>query len=164
MTLSLVPPTDPILRTPCASVTDIATQVEPYWRDMLALMKQHNGAGLAAPQVGLGYRFFVTGPEGAELADVVINPIITWHGTWRSEAEEGCLSFPGQRRVIARWHNIVVEYTTLDGRTVKAALRGSTSRLFQHEFCHLDGICIVPPDDTQARHERLANAITKEFS
>lgn len=147
--MNLVSSTDPILRTPCAPVTDIATQVAPYVSDMLALMHAHDGSGLAAPQVGLPWRFFVASTPFGQ-PNVFINPAIVGHGKYRATEDEGCLSFPGERRLVTRYHTLDVRFTDLAGKTREVTLKGWDARRAAHEIDHLDGMCIVPPEPVPA--------------
>lgn len=139
--MNLVSPTDPVLWTRAAPVTDIQAQVFPHVHLMEKLMYDLNGAGLAAPQVGISLAFFVVKLPGFER--VVINPVITGHGKLLQTENEGCLSFPGQTRPVARHYRLDVEFTTLAGKRVKYELRGWGARVFAHEYDHLNGVSIV---------------------
>jgi len=113
---------------------------------MFDLMYRHRGIGLAAPQAGLGRRFFVANLSGdADRKDqerVFINPKILDRRGERRE-EEGCLSLPGLAPFIVRAGELRVRYTTLDGEAVERDVEGLEARLFQHEIDHLDGILLV---------------------
>lgn len=135
----LVPPTNPVLWTRAEPVTDIATQVVPFWSAMYTLMCAHDGLGLAAPQVGINRAFFVTGILGMR---VVINPRILASGC-SSTAEEGCLSLPGYRREVERPWKVCASWMDLDGIAHTAEwLSGVEARVFQHETDHCFGRCI----------------------
>jgi peptide deformylase len=108
---------------------------------MLEIMKESNGVGLAAPQVGLPIRFFVAETEGHQIC--MANPEIVFKSEEMDWMEEGCLSFPGIKVPVRRSIKIEVkglvgpdEYSTL-------ALEGFLARVVQHEIDHLDGICHV---------------------
>lgn len=136
--LTLVPPSAPVLWTRAAPVTDIVTQVLPHLVSMMRLMVAKRGIGLAAPQVGIPFAFFVTAlPECA----VVINPSILCRIGWSVE-EEGCLSFPGQRRPVQRPQRVWAEWKDEDGRLGDTVLRDMAARVFLHEADHLEGRCL----------------------
>ena len=109
---------------------------------MLDFMKESNGIGLAAPQVGISARVFVmqTNFDTGSMAMHCFNPRIISHGSQYAQIEEGCLSFPGETMTIRRPAQIEVEYHNHKGDTINAILWGINSICFQHELDHLDGI------------------------
>jgi len=116
--------------------------------DMRDTMAQQNGAGLAAPQIGVGLRIVIFGvhanpryPEAEEVPDtVLINPVIEPIGPEMEEAWEGCLSVPGMRGWVPRHARI--RYSGFDerGRPFERTVEGFHARVVQHECDHLDGI------------------------
>lgn len=134
--LYLVPNTDPVLWSAAAEVKDIAAEVVPHVDAMLALMHSAKGVGLAAPQVGLGLRFFVTALPGLK---VVINPRIMLEEGHRISGREGCLSWPGRSCFVARRQTIVADFSGLDGKVRTLKFTGFAARVFQHECDHLEG-------------------------
>ena len=113
---------------------------------MLDLMYQREGVGLAANQVDLPYRLFVTNPEGdphikdAEM--VFINPVLRG-GKGSAEAEEGCLSIPDVYAPVKRNEAIKVQAYNLRGEPIEAELNGLFARIVQHETDHLDGTLFI---------------------
>lgn len=109
---------------------------------MIDFMKQSNGIGLAAPQIGISARVFVMQTDFGigGLAMHCFNPRIVGHGNQYAQIEEGCLSFPGETMVIKRPAQIDVEYYNHRGELIQATLWGLNSICFQHELDHLDGI------------------------
>ena len=118
-------------------------------QDMRDTMQSLNGAGLAAPQIGVGLRVVIFGaahsstryPDADDVPEtVLINPVITVLGEKMEEEWEGCLSLPGLRGLVPRYCNIRYqgcdEYGALTDRTVS----GFHARVVQHECDHLDGI------------------------
>jgi peptide deformylase len=111
-------------------------------------MAAQNGAGLAAPQIGVGLRVVIFGVERNPRypdADPVpytelLNPVITPLDTAMEDGWEGCLSVPGLRGVVPRWSRI--RYTGFDpqGRPIDREVEGFHARVVQHECDHLDGI------------------------
>lgn len=106
-----------------------------------AIMKSHNGIGIAAPQVGLSKRFFWMYDE------LVINPEIVSISTKKVYTREGCLSLPGEVHQCARYREILVKYNTFLGKInensyIFRKLTREEAVVFQHEYDHLDGILI----------------------
>jgi len=116
--------------------------------DMRDTMKAQNGAGLAAPQIGVGARVVIFGVEAnprypdAEAVPYteIVNPIITPLTDELEEGWEGCLSVPGLRGVVPRWTRI--RYTGFDpqGNRIDREATAFHARVVQHECDHLDGI------------------------
>lgn len=137
--MHLVPPTDSVLWTPAASVTDIATQVLPHVESMRELMKGTPGAvgvALAAPQVGISLRFFVT------VDHVFVNPVIVAKSRGYLAIGEGCLSFPGQTQNVWRYGKVTLKFLDKDGTSQRWGLTGFGAQVAAHECSHLDGICL----------------------
>ena len=99
-------------------------------------MLNHNGIGLAAPQIGLPYRVFSlrTSP-----ILVCFNPLVVDVSSETVELEEGCLSFPSLILKITRPSMIKARFTLPNGETKTEKFIGMTARAFLHELCHLDG-------------------------
>jgi len=109
---------------------------------MIDFMKQSNGIGLAAPQIGISARVFVmqTRFDTGGMAMHCFNPRIISYGKQIAQVEEGCLSFPNETMVIKRPAEIEVEYHNHKGDLIQARLWGLNAICFQHELDHLDGI------------------------
>jgi peptide deformylase len=116
--------------------------------DMRDTMQAHNGAGIAAPQIGVNLRVVIFGvghnpryPEAAQVPYTeLVNPVITPLTDVLEEGWEGCLSVPGLRGVVPRWAR--VRYTGFDpqGQRIEREVEGFHARVVQHECDHLDGI------------------------
>lgn len=117
--------------------------------DMRETMAHLDGAGLAAPQIGVDLRVVIFGsgevipryPEAAPIPPtVLINPVLEPLGTAEAEDWEGCLSVPGLRGIVPRWQRL--RYTGCDqhGRAIDRMVDGFHARVVQHECDHLDGI------------------------
>ncbi|MBK6928366.1 MAG: peptide deformylase [Comamonadaceae bacterium] len=117
-------------------------------RDLLETMAAVNGAGLAAPQIGVDLQLVVFGTDApnprypdAPLVPrtVLCNPVITPAGDDEEEGWEGCLSVPGLRGVVPRWSR--VRYTGFDpyGDPIDRTVDGFHARVVQHECDHLAG-------------------------
>jgi peptide deformylase len=112
---------------------------------MLETMRNANGVGLAAPQVGVLQRFFVAElPEDEENNQpretyILFNPEIV-KGKGKEIGYEGCLSIPGYIGEVARQEQVTVKGLNERGRQVRFKMEGYLARVFQHEIDHLDGI------------------------
>lgn len=116
--------------------------------DMRDTMAHLDGAGLAAPQIGVGLRVVIFGvranpryPGVEEVPDtVLINPEIRPLGDEIEEGWEGCLSVPGLRGWVPRWRRIHYAGYDAAGRRFERTAEGFHARVVQHEVDHLDGI------------------------
>ena len=104
-------------------------------------MFHHDGVGLSANQIGMDVRAFAM-VRDIEYNDVIVcfNPRIVTTGAECVWCEEGCLSFPDQFINVHRPDKIIVKYEDEEGKDHKITLSGFASRVFQHEFDHLNGI------------------------
>lgn len=116
--------------------------------DMRDTMAHLSGAGLAAPQIGVGLRVVIFGsdsnpryPDAPEVPKtVLINPVLTQVSDEVEEGWEGCLSVPGMRGVVPRLYRL--HYSGFDekGNPIDRTIEGFHARVVQHEVDHLDGI------------------------
>ncbi len=116
--------------------------------DMEETMHHLDGAGLAAPQIGVGLRVVIFGfddnpryPDADSVPyTVLINPALTPPSGDMEEGWEGCLSVPGLRGLVPRWRHL--RYTGFDqyGKSIDRSVEGFHARVVQHECDHLDGI------------------------
>lgn len=127
----------PVLRKPTAPIVEIDNKTIRLAHNMVKIMKEANGLGLAANQVGYSKRLFVFG-EG----HVVINPTIV-KGDTPVVGNEGCLSIPGKQFKVWRFKNIVMTGMDLEGNSKEWTTSDLLARLFQHELDHLNGKLIV---------------------
>jgi peptide deformylase len=131
---------DPVLRKKAQIVTEITDELKKLIKDMFEVMRESNGIGLAATQVGVEQRVIVT--DAGEEPLVIINPeIIDRKG--EEIAEEGCLSFPGIRTNIKRAKDITAKGLGESGKEIVLKTTGILARVIQHEVDHLDGILII---------------------
>jgi peptide deformylase len=120
-----------------ASILSITPTISDLIAKMFALMQEHNGAGLAAPQVGKNIRLFVCayGPS------VFINPKISF-SQGEQTGEEGCLSIPDKKFLVPRAKHVKVVATEITGKLMEHEAKGELARIWQHEIDHLDGLLI----------------------
>jgi len=146
----------PVLRMGDPRLLSVARPVERFGTPQLAelltdmrdTMAHLNGAGLAAPQIGVGLRVVIFGvrgnpryPEAEEVPDtVLINPVITPLSDELEEGWEGCLSVPGMRGLVPRVRHLRYSGYDEQGRAFERVVQGFHARVVQHECDHLDGI------------------------
>jgi peptide deformylase len=140
---------DPRLLVPSRPVEAFATPaLAELLADMRETMAAQNGAGLAAPQIGVGLRVVIFGfhsndryPDAEPVPYTeLINPRITPISDEQEEGWEGCLSVPGLRGVVPRFTQVRYEGFDPQGRPIAREASGFHARVVQHECDHLDGI------------------------
>lgn len=161
MALSVVHYPHAVLRHVSKPLTRVDAELRRMVEEMLDLMYEHEGIGLAANQVALPYRLFVTNtqgePDAKETERVFINPVIV-RGSGQAEASEGCLSLPGLYGPVVRKTTILVHAYDLNGQEIREEMEGLQARVFQHETDHLDGTLFidrVPPTHLASLREEL---------
>lgn len=141
----------PVLRRPATAVTQFDARLTAFCQRMFAVMEDERGVGLAAPQVGVSRRIFVTDharrKDGEEPCPRVwINPrIVAPEGT--TVYEEGCLSFPGIYAKVKRHDRFTIHWQDLTGAEHSENLDVGSGQFLgivvQHELDHLDGTVFV---------------------
>ncbi|MDH4188823.1 MAG: peptide deformylase [Betaproteobacteria bacterium] len=140
---------DPRLLAKAEKVLRFATpELAALLVDMRDTMAHLNGAGLAAPQIGVSLRVVIFGvhgnpryPQVEEVPDtVLVNPILTPLSEELEEGWEGCLSVPGLRGSVPRFRRIRYAGFDEQGRSIERTAEGFHARVVQHECDHLDGI------------------------
>ena len=110
-------------------------------KEMIELMFQYDGIGLAAPQVGIKARVFVMGHRDfPDAAQAFFNPIVLAHVDELEDIEEGCLSFPGIYVKIKRPKKIRVRWQNSKGEWQEDEFDGYNCKCFLHELDHLEGV------------------------
>ena len=130
-----------VLRQKCIEVNfdEInKSELEDIGRQMLEIMYNNNGAGLAHPQVAGNSRIFVMGIEN--YSRIIINPVIEKQSIVVEADQEGCLSFPGLWMPVKRATTILAKWISTEGRVQREFFSDFEARCFQHELDHLDGI------------------------
>jgi peptide deformylase len=132
-----------VLRQKASPVEEVDDGVRELIRNMAETMRQANGVGLAAPQVGDSRRIIMAEvPQEQKGLIALVNPkIVESSGT--SEFEEGCLSIPGITAKVKRAAEVVVEGLTPDGEEVRNKYTGLLATVMQHEIDHLEGVLFV---------------------
>lgn len=149
---------DPRLLQKTAPIAEVTPEVLARAAEMLKLMYQDRGVGLAAPQVGWSARLFVMNPTGdpskPDEEIVLINPRLLKR-SGRVRGEEGCLSFPGIQIEVERSRHVTIEWTGRDGKLQKEDWSDWKARIFQHELDHLDNVLLV---HRMSEADRVQNA------
>lgn len=137
-----------ILEHPHAALREMAKPVERFDEDlqlliarMIEVLQTVDGVGLAATQLGVPLRVFVTTLPGLE-SRWYVNPVLM-HPKGEDVWEEGCLSIPGKKLSIRRAKVVTIRYMDVAGRAAEEVSGGLPARCWQHEVDHLDGILII---------------------
>jgi peptide deformylase len=154
---------DPVLRMPAEPVRDFDKELRTLVADLTETMLDAPGAGLAAPQIGVGLRVFTYHVDD-EQAGHLVNPVLHFPSDEEQDGPEGCLSIPGlsfdcrrKAHVVAHGQNMFGEPITIEGTALLA-------RCVQHETDHLDGVLFVDRLDTETRKAAMKAIREAEWS
>ena len=133
------------IQVPPETIT--SPEIQGIVQDLLDTMKDANGAGLAAPQIGISLQIVVFGFEKNERypnelpipETILINPVITPLNSLQESGWEGCLSVPGLRGFVPRYENIRYQGLDAHGQIIDRTVSGFHARVVQHECDHLLG-------------------------
>ena len=128
---------DSTLRSVCRPVDKITPRITQLLDDMVETMRNANGVGLAAPQVGVLRRIVVIETPDEGLIELINPKIIAYAG--EQESEEGCLSIPGRWGVTRRPMHVTVRALNRKGENIEIKGSGLLAKAFCHEIDHLDG-------------------------
>ena len=139
---------EPLLRQVAAPVQRFDAELSALVADMTETMRAVNGAGLAAPQIGVSLRVVIfemaSNPRYPDVAPipftVLVNPELTPLGDQQEEGWEGCLSVPGLRGLVPRFRRLRYRGYDIEGTASDRTVEGFHARVVQHEVDHLDGI------------------------
>ncbi|MCC5788913.1 MAG: peptide deformylase [Opitutales bacterium] len=175
MNLRLCLYNEPILRQKGEPIKTFDHDLRDLAREMVLIMEEENGIGIAAQQVGLDRQFCIVDVRNAEepylceldgkpqLPDLLMplylaNPEITKASAQQSVFEEGCLSLPEIRGEVERPQEIVVRFQDLEGAWRQLRADGILARCIQHEIDHLNGILFIdhlPPAELKKQEKKL---------
>jgi len=139
----------PVLLQSAASVEAFDTpELHALINDMQDTMQHMNGAGIAAPQIGVSQRVVIFGvgqnpryPDAEQVPyTVLINPVLTFVGDQVEDGWEGCLSVPGMRGIVPRYQRLHYKGFDQYGQVIDRLVSGFHARVVQHECDHLDGV------------------------
>jgi peptide deformylase len=145
---------DVALRMKAHDVTEFDDELVALVERMQLLMKDAQGVGLAATQLGMLRRVFVFDPD-EDGPRAVVNPRLLDPSDEQETDEEGCLSLREIRVPVPRSVRVTVEGKDPSGRDVHHELEGLAARVVQHELDHLDGVLILDRTDAEHRKEAL---------
>jgi peptide deformylase len=137
---------DPVLREVAEPVSDdgFDDELRAFVEDLFETMDAEEGAGLAAPQVGVSRRVFVVDARrdggGRDSRFAMVNPRIVEVSEAVEADPEGCLSIPGVSEVVRRPARVVMEGQDVEGKVFRVEGGGLLGRALQHELDHLDGV------------------------
>ena len=140
---------DPVLRTQADPVADFDKELRGLVRDLTQTLLDAGGAGLAAPQIGVGLRVFAFDVD--DTVGHLVNPVLEFPDEEEQDGPEGCLSIPGVYVDTKRRMNVVARGLNEYGDPVQVVGTGMMARCCQHEVDHLDGVLFLDRLDAQAR-------------
>lgn len=131
-------------------VKKIDDDLQSFFVTLKRMMRNHDGVGLAAPQVGENIRIIATtqrertGKKNKYLGEtIMVNPVIIDASKEMISAEEACLSVPDVFGYVKRHKSVVVQYLDQKGNKQKKKLKDFNATIIQHEIDHLDGVLFV---------------------
>jgi peptide deformylase len=146
----------PILREQSQPVVDFDHELRELIQDLTETMNEHNGAGLAAPQVGVPLRVFTFSAKIAEGAlGHLVNPVLEFPDEEEQDGPEGCLSIPGVYFDTKRRNNVIAKGYSSYGDPLQIVGSGMLARCIQHETDHLDGVLFLDRIDAERRARTL---------
>lgn len=140
---------DPVLKTRAAPVESFDESLLRLTEDMLITMREYEGVGLAANQVGRLKRVLVAAIEDDEY--VIVNPVLTDAAETTETGPEGCLSIPGIQVEVERPIAVTVSGQDTSGKPLRIEATDLLARVLQHEVDHLDGVLILDRTDRESR-------------
>ncbi|CAN5832637.1 peptide deformylase [soil metagenome] len=144
---------DPVLKTRAAPVETFDEPLVRLTRDMLTTMRDNDGVGLAANQVGRLKRVLVASVEDDDY--VIVNPVLTEMSDATERAPEGCLSIPGIQVEVERPTSVTVSGMDDSGEPLQIEASDILARVLQHEVDHLDGVLILDRTDRASRRAAM---------
>jgi peptide deformylase len=152
---------DPVLRTPAVEVTTFDAELRKLVADLTDTMHDEGGAGLAAPQLGVGLRVFTYDVDGIE--GHLVNPDFDVVGEEEQTGPEGCLSIPGLKWDCTRHLHVVAKGWDSHGEPVTVEGTEMLARCIQHETDHLDGVLFLDRLDPATRKQAMAEIRAAEW-
>ena len=148
---------DPVLKVRATPVKDFDESLERLAEDMKRVMREAEGVGLAANQIGRLKRIFVAAyeDEGEVHEFAIVNPMIEERSEACEKNIEGCLSIPETRVEVERSCAVTISGKDPSGTPVRIEAEGLLARIFQHEIDHLDGILILDRTDRESRKNAM---------
>jgi peptide deformylase len=155
---------DPVLRRTGKKVTEFDEELRKFIEEMTVTMREKDGVGLAATQVGKSIQLAVVDvTQGQQPVLVLINPEIVWSSEEIADEEEGCLSVPTIRLKVKRPAIVSVKALDAKGREyLIEKAEGILARALQHEIDHLNGVLFI--DRVSLLQRKLASGKLKKLA
>jgi peptide deformylase len=147
---------DPALRMRANEIQEFDDDLARLVERMTLLMRDANGVGLAATQVGILQRVFVFQAAEEEEPVAVVNPQIEASGNEAAAGDEGCLSMQGVLVSVERPCSVVLTGKDVSGGDYRRELEGAGARVAQHELDHLEGVLMIDRATDATRKEAMA--------
>jgi peptide deformylase len=147
---------DPVLRMQARGVENFDDDLASLVERMEHLLRDANGVGLAATQVGVLRRVFLFLPDPEQEPLALVNPRLVESSDERESDDEGCLSLQGVVIPVERHERVAIVATDPEGKEIRLELEGLPARIAQHELDHLDGVLILDRTTPDGRREALA--------
>jgi len=144
---------NPVLRQKAKRVPGIDRSIQRLIDDMIKTMRESNGVGLAAPQIGVPLRVVVLQMPGEETI-ALVNPDIVKRSGER-EVTEGCLSLPGYVGEIKRSTSVTVKGWDRQGKTIRIKATELVAQVLEHELDHLDGVLYIDHLENQDKLRKI---------
>jgi peptide deformylase len=144
---------DPVLKTRAAPVETFDDSLARLTEEMLTTMRENDGVGLAANQVGRLKRVLVASVEDEDY--VIVNPVLSDMSETTERGQEGCLSIPGINVEVDRPIAVTVTGQNTSGEPLRIEAQDMLARVLQHEVDHLDGVLILDRTDRQSRKDAM---------
>ena len=158
--LKIVKVGDDVLRKKCRPVEEITPKIIRLLDDMTQTMRDANGVGLAAPQVGILRRIVVIEVEEGNVIELINPKIIAYAG--EQVGNEGCLSVPGKWGTVSRPMHVTVRATNRHGEEFELTGSELLARAICHELDHLDGTLYIDKMDRELTEEEIQGHIPED--
>ena len=152
---------DPVLRSPADTVVDFDKELRNLVRDLVETMQDEGGAGLAAPQLGVGLRVFSFDVD--DVVGHIVNPVLSFPDDEEQDGPEGCLSIPGVYVDTKRRQNVVAQGFNEFGDPLQVVGSGLMARCVQHETDHLAGVLFLDRLDAAGRKDAMKQIRASEW-
>jgi peptide deformylase len=152
---------DPVLRSAADPVVTFDKELRGLVSDLTDTLLEANGAGLAAPQIGVSLRVFVFDVD--DVLGHLVNPVLHFPDEEEQDGQEGCLSIPGLYYDTKRRMNVVAKGFNSYGDPMQIVGSGLMARCVQHETDHLDGVMFVERLDAETRKQAMREIRAAEW-
>ncbi|WP_067507153.1 peptide deformylase [Actinoplanes sp. TFC3] len=152
---------DPVLREQAEPVVGFDKELRTLVKNLVDTMRDEGGAGLAAPQLGVGLRVFAFDVD--DVVGHIVNPVLSFPDAEEQDGPEGCLSIPGVYVDTKRRQNVVAEGFNEHGDPIRLIGTGLMARCVQHETDHLDGVLFLDRLDPAGRKAAMKQIRASEW-